>query len=171
MSRCLLYPIPDWPALSVACTMLSSVKSGKSLSRDRHPTSPQISAARCSCRIVWPGTRIMWLMRLTPRLSRRRAKFCLWTRSCIARMTSALAKSRSAMNWGSHGNSECGASSGSLWRGHVLHVSNSPLRRCYTQVVHAVDDFRFQWAPLSSDSGIGNVEVPAEKVAPGLGDT
>ena len=35
----LLYPIPDWPALSVACTVLSSVKLGKSLSRDRCPTS------------------------------------------------------------------------------------------------------------------------------------
>ena len=39
MSRDVLRPIPDWPALSVACTMLSSVKSGKSLSRDRCPTS------------------------------------------------------------------------------------------------------------------------------------
>ena len=34
MSRALLYPIPDWPGLSVACTMLSSVNPGKSLSRD-----------------------------------------------------------------------------------------------------------------------------------------
>ena len=27
------------------------------------------------------------------------------------------------------------------------------------QVVHAVDDFRFQWFPLCSDPGIGSVEV------------
>ena len=46
MSRALLYLIPDWPALSVTCTMLSSVKPGKSRSK--------ISAARCSCRIAWP---------------------------------------------------------------------------------------------------------------------
>ena len=39
MSRALLYPILDWPALSVACTMLSSVKPGKCLSRDRCPAS------------------------------------------------------------------------------------------------------------------------------------
>ena len=31
--------IPDWPALSVACVILSSVRPGKSLSRDRRPIS------------------------------------------------------------------------------------------------------------------------------------
>ena len=30
MSRALLYPIPDWPALRVACVVLSSVRPGKS---------------------------------------------------------------------------------------------------------------------------------------------
>ena len=40
MSRALLYPIPDWPAVSVACTELSYVNPGKSLSRDLCPTSP-----------------------------------------------------------------------------------------------------------------------------------
>ena len=80
-------------SLSVACPMLSSVKPGKSLSRDRYR----------SCRIVWPCSRRMWLVRLTPRLSRRRANSVCgsWqscTRSCMARMTSALAKSWSAIN-------------------------------------------------------------------------
>ena len=37
MSRALLYPIPNWPAPSVACAMLSSVQPGQSLSRDRCP--------------------------------------------------------------------------------------------------------------------------------------
>ena len=35
MSRALLFPIPDWTAASVACVMLSSMKPGKSLSRDQ----------------------------------------------------------------------------------------------------------------------------------------
>ena len=39
VSRALLYPLPDWLALSVACVMLSSVRPGKSRSRDRCPTS------------------------------------------------------------------------------------------------------------------------------------
>ena len=39
MSRALLNPIPDWPALGVACVVLSSVRPGKSRSRDRCPIS------------------------------------------------------------------------------------------------------------------------------------
>ena len=39
MSRALMYQIPDWPALSVACVILSSVRPGKSRSRDRCQTS------------------------------------------------------------------------------------------------------------------------------------
>ena len=35
LSRALLYPIPDWSAPNVACTTLSTVKTGKSLSRCR----------------------------------------------------------------------------------------------------------------------------------------
>ena len=35
MSRALLNTIRDWPALRVACVMLSCVRPGKSLSRDR----------------------------------------------------------------------------------------------------------------------------------------
>ena len=34
MSRALLNPIPDWLALRVACVVLSSVRPGKSRSRD-----------------------------------------------------------------------------------------------------------------------------------------
>ena len=37
VSRALLNPIRDWPALSVACSELSSVTSGKSLSRNLCP--------------------------------------------------------------------------------------------------------------------------------------
>ena len=38
MSRALLNPIPDWPAMSVACVILSSVKPGKGRSRDLRET-------------------------------------------------------------------------------------------------------------------------------------
>ena len=123
-------------SLSVACPMLSSVKPGKSFSRDRYPTSSWISAARCSCRIVWPCSRRMWLVRLTPRLSRRRANSVCgsWqscTRSFMARMTSALAKSFSAINRrGANGDSKSNASGDGCGEfGHVLHIANPPLRR------------------------------------------
>ena len=43
--------------------------------------------------------------------------------------------------------------------GQALDVANFPLKRCCVQVVHVVDDFCFQWVPLSSDSGVGGVEV------------
>ena len=52
MFRALLYPLPDWPALSVAYSELSSVNPRKSLLKDLCPTSSQISAAPFSCRIV-----------------------------------------------------------------------------------------------------------------------
>ena len=44
-SRALLYPSPDWPALRVATVMLSSVRPGKSRSRDCCPISSQTAAA------------------------------------------------------------------------------------------------------------------------------
>ena len=37
--RALLNPLPDWPALRVACAVLSSVRPGESRSRDRCPIS------------------------------------------------------------------------------------------------------------------------------------
>ena len=53
MSRALLCPTPDWPALSVACSKLSSsVNPGKSLSKDLCPTSSKILVACLSGRIV-----------------------------------------------------------------------------------------------------------------------
>ena len=55
--------------------------------------------------------------------------------------------------------------------GQAPHVAKSPLVWRCIQVAHEVDDFCFQWVPLSSDSGIGNVKVLKKKVAPGLGDT
>ena len=56
--------------------------------------------------------------------------------------------------------SECDATVGCC-RGFVQapHVVDSPLVWRCIQIIHAVDDFRFQWAPLGTDSGIGNVEV------------
>ena len=37
-------------------------------------------------------------------------------------------------------------------------VTADVLKKLRTSI-HVVDDFRFQWVPLSSDSGVGNVEV------------
>ena len=66
-----------------------------------------------------------------------------WTRSCIARVTSALSKSWSAMYCrGSDSDSECDASSSNCGDfGHLLHVADPPLKRRCIQVVHVVDDF------------------------------
>ena len=43
--------------------------------------------------------------------------------------------------------------------GHVPHVTNSPLKWRCIQIVHVVNDFCFQWVPLRSDSGVGDVEI------------
>ena len=43
--------------------------------------------------------------------------------------------------------------------GQAPDVANVPLRRCCVQVVHVVDDFRWQRVPFSTDSDIGNIEV------------
>ena len=47
-SRALLWPIPDWLALSVACSWLSSENPRQSLSNDLCPTSSKIWAASLS---------------------------------------------------------------------------------------------------------------------------
>ena len=94
-----------------------------------------------------------------------------WARSCTARMKSALLRSLVRDEPRSNSDSECAATVGNCGDvGHTPHVANSPLGwRC--EIIHAVNDFRFQWVPLHSDSGVGDVEVPAEKEAPRLGDT
>ena len=98
-SRALLYSIPDWTALCVACTMLSSVKPWNSLSRDRCPTSSSISAARCSCKIVWPCTHKIVIDATHAKTVTLDSKFC--------------------------GHSECDASSCYCRDlGHVLHVTS-----------------------------------------------
>ena len=38
-------------------------------------------------------------------------------------------------------------------------VANFSLRVCCVQVVNVVNDFCFQWFPLSFNSGVGDVEV------------
>ena len=93
------------------------------------------------------------------------SKFCLWvltqlTRSCIARTTSALAKSWSAMNC----RGPAATPSVVLPTGHVMHVTKSPLRRCCTRVVHVVDDFRFLWVSFCSNFGVGVVEFLGTKI-------
>ena len=43
--------------------------------------------------------------------------------------------------------------------GQAPHVAISPLGWRCIQIVHVLDDVRFHWVPLRSDSGSGNVEV------------
>ena len=54
MSRALLYPIPDWPALSVACVMLSSIRPGKSRPRRRF-LQPAVPEGLCGCVLAGCG--------------------------------------------------------------------------------------------------------------------
>ena len=56
MSRALIHPIPDWPALSVACTMLSSVKP---LDRSLSNLVVDFSGSFLMQDRVWPCTRRM----------------------------------------------------------------------------------------------------------------
>ena len=107
----------------------------------------------------------MWLIRPTPRLSRRRANSVCgsrqsWTRSCIARMTSALLRSWSVMNCRDPTATPSVMSNISDCRGfgQAPHVADSPLGWRCLQVVHVVSDCCFQWVPLRSDSGVGDVE-------------
>ena len=84
---------------------------------------------------------------------------CLWRglHSQLAVATTARNKEAAARL---DSNSECNATGGNCGSfGEAPHVANFPLRRCCVQVVHKVNDFCFQWVPLRSDSGIGNVEV------------
>ena len=99
------------------------------------------------------------MTRLTPRFSRNRANSVCgswqsWTRSCIARMTSALPKSWSAMN--------CRDPTATGGFGQAPHVANFPPRRCCVQVVHIVNYFCFQWVPLRSNFGVGDVKFLQE---------
>ena len=55
--------------------------------------------------------------------------------------------------------SECHASSGFCRDlGHIMHVTKCPLRRCCTQVIHEVNDFRFLWVSICSNFRDGVVE-------------
>ena len=57
-------------ACAECCLRQASMKPRKRRLRERCPT-------RFSYRIVWPCTRKMWLMRLTPALSPQECRFCL----------------------------------------------------------------------------------------------
>ena len=110
MSRALLFPIPDWPALTVACR-LSSVNPGKNLSRDRCPTGS--SSFLTNCVTVHSED----VVDTTDRLSRR-SKFCLRVLTQLNSFVHGpngicLGQElvRNELS-GSNGNSECGASSG-----------------------------------------------------------
>ena len=83
----------------------------------------------------------------------------------MARLTSVLAQElvRDVLSR-SNSNSKCNASLDD--RGnfdHVLHVADSPLRKCCIQIVHVADDFRVLGDPFRSDSGVGDVENQQER--------
>ena len=83
----------------------------------------------------------MWLIRLTPKLSRS-------DDVCLAQELVRDELPRSNSDSESHATvSNCGGF------GHFRHVANSPLRKRCVQIIHVVDDFCFQWVPLRSDSG------------------
>ena len=72
MSRALLNPVPDWPALRVACVGGVLRETWEEPFERPLPDLFTTSAALCSSRTAWPRTRRMWLTRLTPKLSRGR---------------------------------------------------------------------------------------------------
>ena len=47
--------------------------------------------------------------------------------------------------------------------GQAPHVADSPLGWRCIQIIHVVNDFCFQWVPLRSDSGVGDVEFLQER--------
>ena len=89
-AACSLHPMPDWLALSVACSELSSVNPGESLSRNLCPTSSKTLAAVHSENVV-DSTDAKSLT--------EEGQFCDRAARVhtIARMTTALAKSWSAI--------------------------------------------------------------------------
>ena len=150
---------PDWPAFSAACTELSSVNRGK------RPLS-NIVVDFCSSFLlkdrvaVHPENLVDTTHAKTLTWQR---KFCMRTQLdtfvhssndvCLCQELVRDELSRSFSD------SECDSPScycGDL--GHVLHVTNSPLRRYCTQVVHVVDDFRFLRVSFCSNFRIGVVE-------------
>ena len=47
--------------------------------------------------------------------------------------------------------------------GHAPNVANCPPGWPFIQIVHVADDFCYQWVPLRSDSGVGDIEVLEKK--------
>ena len=112
VSGALLYPILDWPALSVACVILSSVRPGKSRSREtavqprRGFLQPAVPEGLCGR--VLPGCGLAELDAFV---------------HCSNDVCFAQELVRDALSK-SDGDSECEASSGNCGDfGHVLHVS------------------------------------------------
>ena len=175
-SRALLYPIPD-SALSVACVTLSSVKPGKSRSRDRWPNlvvdfcSPLFlndSVALHSQDVVDAAN-----SQTLPEAGKFRLRVLTQLNSlvhgandiCLGRELA-----RFELSW-SNRDSERGASSGSRGDfGHVLHVANPPLKRHCIQVVHAVDDFCFSVGSAALRLWRWRRRLPASTSAPRSGD-
>ena len=113
----------------------------------------------------------MWLIRLTPRLSRRRAAELDALVHCANDILLAQELVRDELPR-PDSNFECDATSGNHGDfGQGPNVVYFLLRRCYVQVVHVVNDFRFQWVPALLRLWRWRRRGPAEKVAPGMGDT
>ena len=128
VSRALLYPIPDWPALSVACSELSSVSAGKSLSRGPLPVVDTADA-----KTLAKESNV--ILRILAQLN----TFV----HCSNDVYFGQELVRDELT-GSHGDSECAASSSDCGdRGHFLHVVNFPFRWGCVQDCDVVDDFCF----------------------------
>ena len=107
----------------------------------------------------------MWLTRLTPRLSRRRANSVCgsWQSYALVQCTGDFCPAQEMVCdklSRPKSDSERDAAVGDcVGFGQAPHVAISPLGWRCIQIVHVLDDVRFHWVPLRSDSGSGNVEV------------
>ena len=180
MSRALLFRIPGWPALSVACVILSFVRPGK---RPFKRPLPNFVADFCSPLFLEDGMAVhsQVVDAAHSHTLSEEGKFRLWVLAeldaivhcsndvCFAQELVRYVLSRSDSD------SECDASRGSCGDfGHVLHVADPPLKSRCIQVVHVVDDFCFSGgsAPLRSAPTLRwRRRIPAGKPAPRSGDT
>ena len=172
MSRAPLNKIPGWPARRVACVVLSSVRPGKSRSRERCPTS---SKAPCSTFILQDRVAVHSQDVVETAHSQtfsKEGELCLRVLAeldafvhCADDISLAQELVRDEL-LGPNSDSECDATVGCCRDfGQAPRVADSTLGWRCIQIIHEEDDFCFQWVPLRSDSGTGNVEVLKKRLS------
>ena len=146
-SRALLNPILDWPALSVACVILSSVRPKEEpLKR----SLPHLVVDFCSPLFTQDCVAVNSQCVVDAAESQtlpEEGKFRLWVLAlpnafvhCSNDVCFAQELLRDVLSR-SDSDSNCDASSGGCGDlGHLLHVTNSPLGRRCIQIVHVVGD-------------------------------